>query len=59
MDITLELNVMKTKQILTDFRKAPTVFTDLFSDGMKVERESGYKYLGTVVVNKLNFNQTS
>jgi len=54
MDISLDLNVKKTKQML----KAPTVITDLFSDGMKVERESGYKYLGTVLDNKLNFNQT-
>ena len=52
MDISLHLNVKKTKQMLTDFRKAPTVITDLFSDGMKVERESGYKYLGTVLDNK-------
>ena len=58
MDISLHLNVKKTKQMLTDFRKAPTVITDLFSDGMKVERESGYKYLGTVLDNKLNFIQT-
>ena len=59
MDISLDLNVKKTKQMLTDFRKAPTVITDLFSDGMKVERESGYKYLGTVLDNKLNFNKNT
>ena len=48
----------KTKGMLSDFRKAPTVIPDLFNDGVKVERLSGllYKYLGTVLDSKLNFN---
>ena len=58
MDNFLDLNVKKTKQMLIDFRKAPTVITDLFTDGVKVERVTVYKYLGTVLDNKLNFNQT-
>ena len=58
MDNFLDLNVKKTKQMLIDFRKAPTVITDLFNDGVKVERVTVYKYLGTVFDNKLNFNQT-
>ena len=58
MDNFLDLNVKKTKQMLIDFRKAPTVITDLFNDGVKVERVTVYKYLGTVLDNKLNFNQT-
>ena len=37
MDNSLDLNVKKTKEMLTDFRKAPTVIPDLFTDGMKVE----------------------
>ena len=57
MDNFLDLNVKKTKQMLIDFRKAPTVITDLFNDGVKVERVTVYKYLGTVLDNKLNFNQ--
>ena len=50
------MNVKKTKEILTDFRKAPTVIPDLFTDGVKVERVIEYKYLGTVLDNKLNFS---
>ena len=42
--------------MLTDFRKAPTVIPDLFIDGVKAERVTEYKYLGTVLDNKLNFN---
>ena len=42
-DNSLDLNVKKTKEMLTDFRKAPTVIPDLFIDGVRVE----YKYLGT------------
>ena len=37
-DNSLDLNVKKTKEMLTDFRKAPTVIPDLFIDGVKVER---------------------
>ena len=37
-DNSLDLNVKKTKEMLTDFRKAPTVIPDLFVDGVKVER---------------------
>ena len=35
----IRLNVKKTKEMLTDFRKAPTVIPDLFIDGMKVESD--------------------
>ena len=41
------------------FRKAPTVIPDLFIDGAKVERVTEYKYLGTVLDNKLNFNKNT
>ena len=47
-DNSFDLNVKKTKEMLIDFRKAPTVIPDLFIDGVKVERLAEYKYLGTV-----------
>ena len=56
---SLDLNVKKTKEILIDFRKAPTVIPDPFTDGMKVESVTEYKYLGTVLDNKLNFNKNT
>ena len=37
-DNSLDLNVKKTKEMLIDFRKAPTATPDLFTDGVKVER---------------------
>ena len=58
MDNSLDLNVKKTKEMLIDFRKAPTVIPDLIIDGVKVERVTECKYLRTVLDNKLNFNQT-
>ena len=39
---------MKTKEMLIDFRKAPTAIPDLLIDGVEVERVTEYKYLGTV-----------
>ena len=38
-DNSLDLNVKKTKEMLTDFRKAPTLIPDPFIiDGTKVEK---------------------
>ena len=45
--------------MLTDFRKAPAVISDLFIDGVKVERVTEYRYLGTVLDKKLNFNKNT
>ena len=56
-DNSLNLNVKKTKELLIDFRNAPTVIPELFMDGVKVERVTEYIYLGTVLDNKLNFNK--
>jgi hypothetical protein len=52
----LDLNVKKTKELVVDFRKNPPLIPDLYIDGTKVERVQEYKYLGTVIDNKLNFN---
>ena len=52
----LDLNVSKTKEMVVDFRKQGVNVSDLFIDGVKVERVSEYKYLGTVLDEKLNFN---
>ena len=57
-DNSLDSNVKKTKEMLTDFRKAPTATLDLFTDGVKVEWVTEYKYLGIVLDNKLNLNKT-
>ena len=44
--------------MLIDFRKAPIVIPDLFIDGVKVGKVTEYKYLVTVLDNKLNFNKS-
>ena len=58
-DNSPDLNVKKTKAMLTDFRKAPTVISDLFIDGVNVEGVTECKYLGTVSGNKLHFNKNT
>ena len=40
---SLDLNIKKTKEMLTDFTNPPTVIQDLFTDGVKIERVSEYK----------------
>ena len=56
---SIDLNVKKTKEMLTDFWNARTVIPDLFIDGVKVERVTEYKYQATVLGNKLNFNKNT
>ena len=47
---------MKTKEMLIDYRKNSSAFPYLFIDGVRVERMIEFKYLETVLGNKLNFN---
>ena len=54
-DNSLDLNVKKTKEMLTDLKKAPTVFPDLFIDAIQVELGQ----LSTSILdNKLNLTKT-
>jgi len=55
----LDLNVKKTKELIIDFRRKPTPIPELFIDGVKVERVSEYKYLGTVIDEKLTFTSNT
>ena len=55
---SLDLNIKKTKEMFNDFTNPP-VIPDLFTDGVKIERVSEYKQLGTVLDNKLNFNKNT
>ena len=52
----LDLNVKKTKELLIDFRTNPTPVPELLIDGSVVERVTEYKYLGTILDHKLNFD---
>ena len=53
----LDLNVLKTKEMLIDFRENPPPVPYLEIDDKIVERVEKYKYLGTVIDGSLAFNQ--
>jgi hypothetical protein len=54
-DNFLNLYVKKTKETVIDFRKDATYVPDLLINDQTVERVSEYKYLGTILDDKLNF----
>lgn len=53
----LELNVSKTKEMIVDFSTSPVDQQLLYINGETVERVQDYKYLGTIIDNKFNFNK--
>ena len=58
-DFYLQLNVEKTKDMMTDFCKKPSVRAQTFVKGTAVEIVSHYKYLGTILDDKLSFETNS
>ena len=53
----LDLNVSKTKEKYTDFRKNQRCPKPVYIKGEAVERVGTYKYLGVVVDSKLNWKE--
>ncbi len=53
-DHFLQLNVHKTKEMATDFRKASHFSSPAVTKGSLVEEVKSYKYLGTVIDKNLN-----
>lgn len=55
------LNVRKTKEIIFDFRRTykPTSHEPLIIHNRPIDQVSDYKYLGTVIDNKLKFARNS
>ena len=53
-NIYLDLNVDKTREMALDLRKKGDV-NELIIEGVTVGRVNEYKYLGTVLDNKLTF----
>lgn len=51
----LNINVSKTKEMNIDFRRSPTVSSSLLINNPAVEQMQHYKYLGTVIDDKLAF----
>ena len=55
----LEINVGKTKELVLDARKTKNVFVTIKVYNEPVEVVSSFKYLGTLIDNKLSFNDNS
>lgn len=51
----LEMNVGKTKEMIVDYKRNQTDVAALQLKGQTVERVQEYRYLGTVIDNKLSF----
>ncbi len=58
-DSYLQLNVTKTKDMIIDFRKKQPVTAQTLVKGTAVETVSQYKYLGTILDDKLSFKSNS
>ena len=54
-DSFLPLNGDKTKEMFIDFRRNPPATVPILINGSAVETVSEYKYLGTIIDNKLTF----
>ena len=55
-DFFLSINVLKTKDMLIDFRKSQPITPRTIIQDKEVEIVSEYKYLGTLIDNKLSFD---
>ena len=53
----LDLNIVKTKEMVADFRKKTPPVPELIIDDVAVERVAEYRYLGTVLDNNLTFDR--
>ena len=58
-DNNLSLNVMKTKEIVVDFRRAPTQHLPLTINGAAVERVSSTKFLGVHLSEDLSWSSNT
>ncbi len=52
----LQMNISKTKNMCIDFRKLPRAKESTSINGPAVECVNKYKYLGTIIDDKLNFH---
>ena len=55
----LDIKVNKTKELVIDFRKRGTPIPEVTINGLPIERVSEYKYLGTVIDDKLEFDKNT
>jgi hypothetical protein len=55
----LILNVKKTKEVVFDFRRSKNIHNPVVINGQNVERVESYKYLGTIIDCKLNWEENT
>ena len=53
----LDLNIVKTKEMVVDFRKNPPPVPELIIDNVAVEKVAEYRYLGIVLDNNSTFDR--
>ena len=56
-DNNLSLNVIKTKEMIVDYRKKRTDHAPILIDGAAVEQVESFKFLGVHITNKLSWSK--
>ena len=56
-DNNLCLNVIKTKEMIVDYRKKRTGHAPILIDGAAVEQVENFKFLGVHITNKLTWSK--
>ena len=56
-DKNLSLNVLKTKEMIVDYRKRKTEHTPILIGGAVVEQVESFKFLGIHITNKLTWSK--
>jgi hypothetical protein len=53
----LSINMIKTKEIIVDYRKRKTVHAPILFDGAVLEQVESFKFLGVYITNKLTWSK--
>ena len=56
-DNNLPLNVIKTKEMIVDYRKRRTEHLPILIDGAMVEQVESFKFLGIHITNKITWSK--
>jgi hypothetical protein len=56
-DINLSLNMIKTKEMIVDYRKRRTKHAPILIEGIVVEQFESFKFLGIHITNKVTWSK--